>query len=145
MKLRILATVHRFSPVIAGTLISICTFPLANGGTGAANKHVPQSAVPVTVTVVSSSALPMNFELKQNYPNPFNPSTTIGYSIPAEAKVTLEVLDVLGRKVATLVDAVQSAGFHSCRWEANDVPSGVYFYRMKAGTYTKTLKMIQLK
>ena len=130
---------------MVGTFSGLCALLFADGGTVASNKHVPQSAVPVTVTVVRSSALPMDFELKQNYPNPFNPSTTIGYSIPAETKVTLVVFDVLGRKVATLVDAVQPAGFHSCCWQANDMPSGVYFYRLKAGTYTKTLKMIQLK
>ena len=145
MKLRVLSAIYLISLVMPGILTVFCALLFASGETGGTNKRVSQDTVPVTVTVVSSSALPRGFELRQNYPNPFNPSTTIRYSIPVDTKVTLEILDVLGRKIKTLVDAVQPAGFHSCLWNARDLPSGVYLCRMKAGKYAKTLKMLQLK
>jgi len=71
---------------------------------------------------------PTDAGLFQNYPNPFNPATTIEYEIPAGAKVTLRVLDVLGREVTTLVNEYQAAGHYQTKWEAGDHPSGIYFY-----------------
>ena len=86
-----------------------------------------------------------NFELKQNYPNPFNPSTTITFSIPTSEFVTLKVYDVLGREVATLVNENLSAGSYSYNFDASNLTSGVYFYKLQAGKYSETKKMILSK
>jgi hypothetical protein len=77
-------------------------------------------------------ALPGTFALHQNYPNPFNPSTTIGYEVPSNSKVTLKVYDVLGRLVETLVDRVQDAGRYTITFDGNNLASGIYFYRFEA-------------
>ena len=86
-----------------------------------------------TVTAVEEHEdLPETFVLHVNYPNPFNPTTTIPYQIPVASRVTLAVYDVLGRRVATLVDAEQAAGRHQVGWRADRFASGVYFVRMVA-------------
>ncbi len=89
--------------------------------------------------------LPGSFSLEQNYPNPFNPSTVINYALPTRQHVTLEVFDVLGREIATLVNEVRPAGEYTVRWNAEGVPSGVYFYRMQAGAFTATKKVMVLR
>jgi hypothetical protein len=86
---------------------------------------------------VTSAALPETFALLQNYPNPFNPETRISYQLSDDAEIRLEVYDMLGVKVRTLVSGVQSAGHHTASWNATDdagnrVPSGVYLARMTA-------------
>ncbi len=88
---------------------------------------------------------PRNFSLSQSYPNPFNASTTIGYSLPQEAAVTIEIYDILGRRIETLVAGKQPAGLHTVVWDAKDVSSGVYFYRIEAGEYSQTEKCVLLK
>jgi hypothetical protein len=89
--------------------------------------------------------VPYAFSLAQNYPNPFNPVTTIRYRLASREIVTLDVIDLLGRTVATLVSGVQSAGDHDAVWNGSSVASGVYFYRLSAGSYCDTKKMILLK
>ncbi len=89
--------------------------------------------------------LPKTFALSQNYPNPFNPTTVISYQLPANSYVTLKVYDVLGRVVATLVNERENAGSHSVTFDASRLPSGVYFYRITAGSYTNVKKMLLLK
>ena len=86
-----------------------------------------------------------NFRLEQNYPNPFNPSTTIDFSLRKAAKVTLEVYNVLGEKVATLVDGRITAGTHSVTFDASNFSSGVYFYKLSSGDFSMTRKMMLLK
>ena len=86
-----------------------------------------------------------SFELYQNYPNPFNPSTVISYQLPSNAFVVLKVFDVLGREVETLVDQRESAGNHSVTFNASSLPSGVYLYRLQAGVYHDTKKLLLLK
>ena len=81
----------------------------------------------------------------RNYPNPFNPVTTIEYQIPAGTKVTLKVLDVLGREVTTLVNEYQSAGHYQIRWKAVDRPSGIYFYQIQAGDFQSIQKMVLIR
>ncbi len=88
---------------------------------------------------------PQIYSLSQNYPNPFNASTTIEYSLPEEAAVIIEIYDILGRKIETLVTGRQPAGTHTIAWEAKDVSSGVYFYRIEAGGYSQTQKCVLLK
>ncbi len=85
------------------------------------------------------------FALFQNYPNPFNPSTAISYKLTASSLVTLKVYDILGRDVATLVNGRQTAGEHSVTFDAARLPSGVYFYRLRAGTSTVVRKMLLMK
>jgi hypothetical protein len=85
------------------------------------------------------------FAIEQNYPNPFNPLTVIRYQLPVTSKVSLKIYDVLGQVVATLVDEIQEAGYKSVTWNANNIASGVYFYRLQAGTFTKTNKLLLLK
>ena len=92
-----------------------------------------------------SEATPKGFALHQNYPNPFNPSTEICYALPSEGHVTLKVYNILGAEVAQLIDADQKANFYTVRWDARGLASGVYFCRLKAGDFEKTIKMILLK
>jgi len=89
--------------------------------------------------------LPVNFKLYQNYPNPFNPSTTIQYSIPKESSVTLKVYDILGNKVATLVNEDIHRGVYSINFNASGLASGVYFYQIQAGEFVETKKMVLLR
>jgi len=89
--------------------------------------------------------IPVNAELSQNYPNPFNPSTIIKYDIPIESNVTLKVFDVLGREVTTLVNKRQKAGFYEVEWNAVNNSSGVYFYKILAGDFVETKKMLLLR
>ena len=85
------------------------------------------------------------FELGGNYPNPFNAHTTIGYNLPHESPVILEVFDVLGRKIETLVDGNQAPGPHSVVWDADYVSTGMYFYRFQADNYSETRRMSIIK
>jgi len=91
------------------------------------------------------TAQPMLYSLSQNYPNPFNPSTTITYTIRRAENVLLRVFDVLGQEVASLVHERREAGQYQTTWFATNVPSGIYFYRLQAGEYVETKKMILLK
>ena len=93
----------------------------------------------------AGEALPPDFQLSQNYPNPFNPSTSISYQLPQSSVVTLKVYDVLGKEVASLVEGVQSAGRHTVRFDASLLRSGVYFYRIQAGTFSDTKKLMVIK
>ncbi|MDH3252754.1 MAG: T9SS type A sorting domain-containing protein, partial [Ignavibacteria bacterium] len=107
--------------------------------------------LPVTA-VQSEDQLPDEFALTQNYPNPFNPATTVSFVVPARHSdrgnppfVSLKVFDVLGREVATLVSESRAPGLHSVTWNASDEPSGVYFYRLSAGTFSVSRKMVLSK
>jgi hypothetical protein len=90
--------------------------------------------------------LPKDFALLQNYPNPFNPSTVIRFDLPKESKVTLKVYNALGQVVNTLVDGeLLAAGRYEKQFNAMNLPSGVYFYRIETPGYTSTKKMILMK
>jgi hypothetical protein len=89
--------------------------------------------------------VPIEYSLEQNYPNPFNPFTTIEYSLPQNGFVTLKVFNVLGKEVATLVNGQNEAGKHTINFDASALNSGVYFYRIDAGNFIETKKMILLK
>jgi hypothetical protein len=93
----------------------------------------------------SPSQIPVGYKLYQNYPNPFNPTTTISYQLPTQNHVTLKVFDVLGRGLTTLVNGVEEAGYKSVNFDASTLPSGVYFYRLDAGTFVETKKLILIK
>jgi photosystem II stability/assembly factor-like uncharacterized protein len=88
---------------------------------------------------------PLRFGLEQNYPNPFNPSTNIKYQIPIGGFVTLKIYDALGNEIATLVNIEKPAGNYEVQFDASEIPSGVYFYTIKAGNFVETKKMILLR
>jgi len=103
-----------------------------------------------TSTGVESQNAPTDFALAQNYPNPFNPSTTIEYALPKAVDVSLVVYDIQGKAVKTLVNSMQSAGRYAVVWDARNqageiVSSGLYFYRIKAGEFSKLSRMTLLK
>ncbi|MCA1803330.1 MAG: T9SS type A sorting domain-containing protein [Rhodothermaceae bacterium] len=98
-----------------------------------------------TSIVDSRSEIPAGYELGQNYPNPFNPTTKISFSIPESADVTLKVYDITGREIATLVNQSMSAGTHTAQFNAANVSSGMYIYRMEANGYTMSGKMMLVK
>ncbi len=89
--------------------------------------------------------IPQAFALSQNYPNPFNPTTEIKYALPRDAQVRLEIYNLLGQKVATLVDEYQGVGYRSVRWDARGLASGVYLYRLEAGNFTAVKKLVVIK
>ena len=86
-----------------------------------------------------------DFALLANYPNPFNPTTTIEYSIPEASFVELKIYDILGGEVASLVKENKPSGKHSVEFNASNLPSGIYFYRIVSGNFTATKKLIILK
>jgi hypothetical protein len=94
---------------------------------------------------VSGTPAPREFALEQNYPNPFNPATTISYHVPSAGRVTLAVFDMLGNRVATLVDGAAEPGTYTATWHAAGASSGVYFYRLSAAGHTLTKKAILLR
>jgi hypothetical protein len=109
------------------------------------------------VDVAKESTMPGEFALEQNHPNPFNPTTVISYSVAGaasqssrqeasgQAVVSMRVYDLLGREVAVLVNEVQEAGSHRVVWSAEGTPSGIYFYRLQAGTFSATKRMVLVK
>ncbi|MFQ3598140.1 MAG: T9SS type A sorting domain-containing protein [Chloroherpetonaceae bacterium] len=92
-----------------------------------------------------SVSLPTKFSLAQNYPNPFNPTTSIAYELPRTSRVVLKVYDVLGREVTTLINEEQSAGRYVQTFNASNLSSGIYFYRLQAGNFVETKKMMLVK
>jgi hypothetical protein len=88
---------------------------------------------------------PIQFELAQNYPNPFNPSTTIKFSLPQNSFVTLKVYNALGQEVSTLVNGFTESGTHSINFDASNLNSGIYFYKLDAGKYSDVRKMTLIK
>jgi hypothetical protein len=97
-----------------------------------------------------NDGLPAEYALKQNYPNPFNPETNIEYQLPQAGLVTIEIFNILGQNVRTLLSENRDAGVHTAHWNGvnNDgqmVPSGIYFYRITSGNYSETKKMVMIK
>ncbi|MGE5313844.1 MAG: T9SS type A sorting domain-containing protein, partial [Acidobacteriota bacterium] len=91
------------------------------------------------------ATLPTSYTLKQNYPNPFNPSTTIAFNLPTRSHVSLKIFDVIGREVAALASEELPAGNYTKQWNAAGMPSGVYFYQLRAGTHSETKKLLLQK
>ena len=143
---------------LAGTLIDTCALA-ALGGTDTSWARVPDGSAtwtklsPLTrgasnggTTAVDDLVLlATSYSLDQNYPNPFNPATTISYTVPANSHVTLTVYSLLGAEIATLVNESQNPGRYGVQFDAARLSSGVYFYRLQAGTYVETKRMMLLK
>jgi len=91
------------------------------------------------------SVVPDDFVIYANYPNPFNPATTIRYGIPRTSHVTLSVFNMLGQEISVLVDEEKTGGMYEVRWDASDMPSGIYFYRIQAGSWQKVRRMILMR
>ncbi|TFH57931.1 MAG: T9SS type A sorting domain-containing protein [Candidatus Zixiibacteriota bacterium] len=94
--------------------------------------------------------LPLTYQLQQNYPTPFNPSTSIHFSIPRHGRVRIDVFNLLGQSVTTLIDKEIDAGVHSVSWDGRnaagtEAANGIYFYRLEAGEFTATRKMMMIK
>jgi hypothetical protein len=88
---------------------------------------------------------PDGFILNQNYPNPFNPTTTIRYGLPQSSPVTLVVYNTLGQQVATLIEGEQKAGYHEVKFDASGLASGMYLYRIRAGDFVQTRKLLLVR
>jgi len=113
---------------------------------GMMNNNVPINLIIRKTTGVQNKfAVPLEFSLKQNYPNPFNPNTKISFDLPSNVKVMLKVYDMLGREVAMLVDGEMNAGNHEANFNASGLSSGIYIYRLTAGSFTETKRMNLLK
>ena len=112
-----------------------------------ANAIVDTSTVDPVVGINESPLIPTKYCLEQNYPNPFNPSTVITYQISELSKVQLKIYDILGRSVTTLVDKLEQAGEYKIQFAASNygLSSGIYFYRLTAGNYISTKKMLLMK
>jgi hypothetical protein len=132
-----------FSPTSAGpvnALVLLFSNSLSSPDT------IRVDGVGTTSTYASNeNQIPSGYLLGQNYPNPFNPSTRIAFSIPKTTTVQLKVVDALGRDVATIANGERSAGVYEVIWDASSLPSGIYFYRLQAGEFVDTKKMIVLK
>ena len=101
-------------------------------------------SIPVSVNI-RGKRVPETFALSQNYPNPFNPATTISFDLPSRSLVSLTIFNLLGKEVLSVVSGELEAGSYTRQWNAKDVPSGLYFYRLQAGNFIQTKKLILLK
>ncbi len=118
------------------------------GGKDASGKVVPYVEISENVTdVASNSSIPNEFHLNQNYPNPFNPETVISYQLAKGSFVTLKIYDTIGREIVTLVNEYKDPGVYNSQFSSmnSQLPSGIYFYRLTAGSYSSTKKMLLLK
>ena len=113
-----------------------------NGNPSSAIYLEPASATPIEN---SPPAIATDYRLNQNYPNPFNPSTVISYDLKAASRVQLDIYNALGQHVANLVNSTESAGTHRVTFNASQLNSGLYFYKLKTGNFSKTRKMMLLK
>ena len=133
-----------FSAMTAGAITDQYTGGVPNTTWGGGKLNV-YAAVASSTEIQPPSGTPIAFSLGQNYPNPFNPSTVIDYVVPRTTFVTLEVFDLLGRVVRTLVSGEQGFGPHSIRFDGAGLSSGVYFYRLKADAQAQTKKLMVLR
>jgi len=95
--------------------------------------------------VKETSPLPLNSHLFQNYPNPFNPTTTISFAISSRSFVSLKIFDIMGKEIATIISTEMPAGNYQRQWNATNVSSGIYVYRLQAGSFVETKKLVLLK
>jgi hypothetical protein len=111
----------------------------------ATNESIWKSNPDSVVSVAENPDMPAEYKLYQNYPNPFNPNTTIKYSVKEAGMVTLTVYDILGKEVKTLVNETKSPGEYTAAFDASSLPSGVYIYTIRAGSFNASRKMVLVK
>jgi len=134
----------RAPPAIDVAFAIAADISLPNLRTAFANARTKYNSILTSVND-DLNPLPRKFELAQNYPNPFNPSTIIKFSIPSESYVNLKIYDMLGREVRTLLNEEKAPGTYAINFTAGNLPSGVYLYKLTAGNYTDTKKLILIK
>lgn len=115
------------------------------GGFDENNKVVSSVEILVDPNDVDDDVIPSEFSLYQNYPNPFNPETNIKFALPREANVRLKIFNVLGQEVAMPVNKLMQAGYHTVNFDASGLTSGVYIYRIEAGSFVQVRKMVLMK
>jgi hypothetical protein len=130
---------------IAGEQFLILTADHSEKLIGIVNNGIGISVSAATGIKKETNNVPLVFALKQNYPNPFNPSTTISYQIPNSGFVNLKIYDITGKEVITLVKEQKSAGSYSVRFNANNLPSGIYLCKIESGNNIQTKKMMLMK
>ncbi len=116
-----------------------CKFHASLGMVGTITVQVPTSVTE------ENNQTPIKYQLDQNYPNPFNPATEIRYSIGKSGLVQLNVYNILGKRIKSLINQIQSAGNYDVSFNAGNLPSGIYFYKLSTKNYNKTKKMILMK
>ena len=127
------------------SVIQTCDSGYIASGIYQHNIFISKVAPSVTALKQSDNNVTQSFALSQNYPNPFNPSTTIEFDLPKTSEVNLKIFNILGEEVTTLVSDRLSAGSYSYEWDASKLASGVYLYRLQAGNYVETRKMVLMK
>lgn len=140
------------NPVIGGrhyspTFYSKFVVPIVWESNRSGKTHLyGMNSAPLYYTGVEArSAVPATFALQQNFPNPFNPTTRIDFTLPSASMVSLKIYDMMGREVASIVSEELSAGTHSRQWDASAMPSGMYFYRMQAGSFSAIKRLVVVK
>jgi hypothetical protein len=135
--------------MVSGTTQDLNAIAVVNGQTqfiaGNAGTLLTSPGSAITALREKRDASVGGFTLAQNFPNPFNPSTTIRYRLPVRSNVKLMVFNTLGQRVAILQNGEQDAGYYEVRFDARGLPSGVYFYRIMAGTFVETRRLILLR
>jgi photosystem II stability/assembly factor-like uncharacterized protein len=126
---------HAGNLIIRGTTLIAC-------GVGIWQRPLSEMVTSIGVHSIDS---PQKLYLNQNYPNPVNPSTTISFNLPSKEYVSLKIFDVMGKEISTLVSKELSAGIHLYQWNPGELSSGVYFYRIQAGSFTETKHLLLLK
>ena len=131
-------SLHYSEPAPLQNITATCTD--AEGNTS-------EFSAPFTITGIEDekNKIPTEYLLNQSYPNPFNPSTKISWQSPVRSRQVLKIFDVIGNEIATLVDEEKEAGYHSIDFNGSDLPSGVYFYQLRAGSFVQTKQMLLLK
>ncbi|HLP16151.1 MAG TPA: choice-of-anchor V domain-containing protein [Bacteroidota bacterium] len=137
-------SVYTFTLTAPATTGPVTLYATAKGSAFSNWNFAPNLTVTVSSTTAVSpvGSLPTSYALEQNFPNPFNPSTQIRFSVPEEQQVRLAVYDIQGRQVALLVNSRLQPGTYAAEWNAQHASTGVYFYRLTAGTFTETKKLL---
>jgi hypothetical protein len=135
---------HRYSFADPAQVRGFCYYRLRQIDLDGSD-HYSEAIQTKNATSVSTNAIPVDFSLAQNFPNPFNPSTVIQYGLPHAATVRLDIFNVLGELVATLVDEPQKSGYHEVRFDAAGLASGIYFYRIISGEHIASRKLLLLR
>jgi hypothetical protein len=133
-----------------GMYFNLSFSSFSGGNSGGGFSYLREEVFPTHLKTIRQNNLLTNFKLEQNYPNPFNPITTLKYDLPEDSFVDITVYDMLGNVVNNLINANQSSGYKSIKWNATNnqgepVSAGVYLYKIQAGEFSQTKKMILLK